>query len=77
MIDVLSWFRKPQIEVGDLVQWDQNGTLQLAEPTQVRFISECRQWVIVQGSNTGLPMGEMVLVSKQRRAKNPPHRGSR
>jgi hypothetical protein len=55
-----------EIGVGDLVQWESNGVVQLPQPTRVRAIKEHEgaQWVFVEGSETGIPMAEAVLQEK-------------
>jgi hypothetical protein len=55
-----------KIAVGDLVQWEANGTLRLERPTAVRAIQEHEgaQWVFVEGSETGIPMSEVLLDQK-------------
>lgn len=56
------------IAVGDLVQWESGGILRLEQPTQVRAIQEYEgtQWVFVEGSETGIPMSEVILDQKAR-----------
>lgn len=58
---------KPQeIAVGDYIQWEIGGVLQLDAPRQVRAIQnhEGDDWVFVKGSETGIPMNEAILESK-------------
>lgn len=57
-------------QVGDLVQWESAGVLQLDKPTRVRWVSEDGQWVAVDGSDAGIPMTE-VLVHERARAAPP------
>ncbi len=47
--------------VGDLVQWEQKGVLRFEKPLRVRFVSEDKQWVAVEGSRTGIPMSEVIV----------------
>lgn len=47
--------------VGDFVQWESNGALQFSTPLRVRFISEDGAWVAVEGSETGIPMDEVIV----------------
>lgn len=51
--------------VGDAIQWEQNGVLKLEKPRRVRAITveDEREWVFVEDSETGIPMEE-VLVQK-------------
>ncbi len=57
---------KGKVEVGDWVQWESGGALQFANPHQVRAIKdhEGAEWVFVEGSETGIPMMEIVLEKK-------------
>lgn len=66
-------------KVGDLVQWEMEGNLQLAEAARVRAVQthDGKEWVFVDGSETGLPM-EQVIVEKQgpdQEAMQPPRLG--
>jgi hypothetical protein len=54
--------------VGDLIQWESQGTLQLQKPTRVRHVTDDGQWVAVEGSETGIPMNEVIV---QERAASP------
>jgi hypothetical protein len=47
--------------VGDLIQWESHGELHLPKPTRVRLVSEDGQWVAVDGSETGIPMNEVIV----------------
>jgi hypothetical protein len=47
-------------KVGDYVQWEQSGLLQLPEPKRVRGFSPDGKFALVDGSNTGLPVNELV-----------------
>jgi len=49
--------------VGDLIQWEANGVLQMETPRRVRAIREHEgaQWVFVEGSETGIPMAEVII----------------
>jgi hypothetical protein len=60
-------------KVGDLIQWEARGVLQLEKPMRVREVSQDGQWVAVEGSQTGIPMNE-VLVQEQasNQDKTPP-----
>ncbi|MEQ8604896.1 MAG: hypothetical protein RIB45_16400 [Marivibrio sp.] len=55
--------------VGDLIQWESQGVVQLQTPTRVRHISDDGSWVFVDGSETGIPMEETIVVQK---ADKPP-----
>jgi len=57
---------KKVAEVGDLVQWESSGVLKLPQPMRVRAVQEHEgaQWVFVEGSETGIPMAEVLLQEK-------------
>lgn len=50
--------------VGDLIQWEVDGVLQPEAPMRVRLVTPDGNWVAVEGSETGLPM-EQVIVQKR------------
>ncbi|MFF0947567.1 hypothetical protein ACFYE9_07820 [Rhizobium leguminosarum] len=58
--------------VGDLVQWESQGALQFPKPLRVRFISDDGEWVVVEGSQTGIPMSEVIVESKAPTQKTAP-----
>jgi hypothetical protein len=47
-------------QVGDYVQWESAGALQFREPARVREISADGQFAFVEGSATGLPVGQLM-----------------
>jgi hypothetical protein len=47
--------------VGDLVQWEIGGVLQMEAPMRVRLVTEDGRWVAVEGSETGIPMEQVVV----------------
>lgn len=47
--------------VGDLVQWESEGVLKFNAALQVRAVSSDGQWAFVEGSETGIPMDEIVV----------------
>lgn len=47
-------------KVGDWVQWDVNGSLQLPEPLRVRQITPDGQFAMLEGSSTGIPIGQLI-----------------
>ncbi|TPG39528.1 hypothetical protein EAH79_12415 [Sphingomonas koreensis] len=55
-------------KVGDLIQWEVGGALQMEKPMRVRAVSDDGQWVAVEGSETGIPMSEVMV---QERATAP------
>ena len=58
--------------IGDAVQWESQGALQFAQPRRVRAISEDGDWVFVDGSETGIPMNEVSVESREPPVKQPP-----
>lgn len=65
-----------EIEIGDLVQVDIDGTLVLPEPARVRAVREYEgeSWVFVEGSETGIRMKQVILQQKGSRDPKPPPR---
>lgn len=57
-------------KLGDLVQWESGGALQMEKPMRVRAISDDGQWVAVEGSETGIPMSEVIV--EERASATPP-----
>lgn len=56
--------------VGDLIQWESQGALQFETPRRVRWVSGDGGWLAVEGSDTGIPMSEVIV--DQSSAKAPP-----
>lgn len=50
--------------VGDFIQWEQGGALQLEAPMRVRWVSDDGTAVAVEGSSTGIPMSEVIVESR-------------
>lgn len=46
---------------GDYVQWESQGTLRFPNPLRVRHVSRDGEWVFVEGSETGIPMNEVIV----------------
>ena len=59
------------VRVGDYVQWEHKGVLQFKEPQRVRFVTDDGEWLAVDGSETGIPMNQ-VIVEKQTSDATPP-----
>jgi len=57
--------------VGDFVQWELHGVLQLETPLRVRFVSDDGEWVAVEGSRTGIPMSEVMVETPAPKHKPP------
>ncbi|MGA2299482.1 MAG: hypothetical protein ABSG77_02160 [Candidatus Acidiferrum sp.] len=47
-------------KIGDYVQWEQSGLLQLPEPKKVRGLFPDGKFALVDGSNTGIPVEELI-----------------
>jgi hypothetical protein len=47
--------------VGDLVQREIDGVLQMETPMRVRLVSEDGLWIAVEGSENGLPMEQVIV----------------
>lgn len=56
--------------VGDYVQWEPGGVLQFQEPARVREISPDGKFAFVDGSHTGLPVGELTRAKAPSNAPN-------
>lgn len=57
-------------KVGDYVQWEPKGILQFTEAKRIARISDDGAFVFVEGSTTGLPVGELTLKEKPSVAKD-------
>lgn len=58
--------------LGDLIQWESGGVLQFKEPQKVRAIHDDGAWVWVEGSNTAIPMNEVIVEHPSRGSFDPP-----
>ena len=56
--------------VGDLIQWESGGALRFERSLRVRWVSDDGQWVAVDGSDTGVPMSEVIV--QERATVTPP-----
>lgn len=59
-------------KVGDLVQWEVDGVLQLEKPLRVRQVSDDGAWIAVDGSETGLPMSQVIVEQRAGNQDKPP-----
>jgi len=62
--------------IGDLVQWESSGDLRLEKPLRVRCVSDDGNWIAVEGSETGIPMEQVIVEERgqaDRRPVDPPH----
>jgi len=46
--------------IGDFVQWESDGVLRLLEPKRVRGFSEDLHWAFLDGSETGVPVSQLI-----------------
>ncbi len=58
--------------VGDLIQWEVGGLLQLEKPMRVRWVSDDAEWVAVEDSDTGIPMSEVIVQERTEALRSPP-----
>lgn len=58
-------------QVGDYVQWESQGALQFKEPVKVLSISTDHTHAFVEGSATGLPVGQLVRAAAPARVPVP------
>jgi hypothetical protein len=63
---------KPEISVGDYVQWVSTGVAQFTEATRVRAISDDGDWAFVEGSKTGVPMSELEILQRPKAGRSAP-----
>lgn len=57
--------------VGDLIQWESSGALCLERPMRVRLVSPDGQWVAVEGSETGIPMSQVIVEDRTAASPSP------
>jgi hypothetical protein len=62
---------KPTVKVGEFVQWGSGGVLQFEEPRRVARLSDDGQFVFVDNSRTGLPIGEVTVVETKTNTGTP------
>lgn len=51
----------PVFEAGDYVQWENQGVIMFALARRIEWVSDDGQWVMVEGSKTGLPISQLIL----------------
>jgi hypothetical protein len=59
-----------EIRVGDMVQWESQGSLALNSARRLTGFSDDGEWAFLEGSPTGIPAGELRLVEKAPAAAN-------
>lgn len=60
--------------VGDLIQWESRGELRFERPMRVRLVTDDGQWVAVEGSESGVPMSEVIVRERPLTPATPPPR---
>lgn len=63
---------KPTPQVGDYVQWESQGQLQLKEPKQIKGFSDDGEWAFLEGSATGVPVKELTVEDRPADPLPPP-----
>jgi hypothetical protein len=48
------------LKMGDFVQWELNGVLQLPEPMRIQAFTPDRKFAILEGSHTGVPVEQLL-----------------
>ena len=66
----------PEPEIGDLVQVEIGGALQLEKPMRIRAIQEHdgQKWAFIEGSEAGIPMNQIII--EKTGGKSPPPGGT-
>jgi hypothetical protein len=62
------------VDTGDLVQWTSGGVDQFETPRRVQSVHrrDGKEWAFVEGTNTGVPLSELTVVSPKSGAAAPP-----
>lgn len=50
-----------EAKVGDFIQWERDGVLQMPAPARVRHVTDDGDWAFVDGSETGIPMSQTIV----------------
>ncbi len=58
--------------IGDFVQWEASGVLRLPQPARVREISADGKFALIDGSNTGIPVSELIKEQAPAAGSPPP-----
>jgi len=59
-------------KIGDFVQWESLGVLQFQEPKCIQSFSEDGSYAFVEGSKTGLPVKDLIVVERPEALGNTP-----
>lgn len=68
---------KPEVEVGDYIQWNSQGADQFEEPRKVTRFSEDGVFVFVSGSSTGIPIEQVTKCDVHLGEKEAGEKGSK
>jgi hypothetical protein len=62
------------VDTGDLVQWTSGGVDQFETPRRVQSVHRRngKEWAFVAGTNTGVPLSELTVVTPKSGAPAPP-----
>ena len=62
------------VDTGDLVQWTSGGVDQFERPRRVQSVHrrDGKEWAFVEGTNTGVPLSELAVVTPKSGATAPP-----
>jgi hypothetical protein len=52
---------KPNVKIGDFIQWESQGQIQFVEPRRVIGFSDDGQYLFIEGTNTGIPVVEATV----------------
>jgi hypothetical protein len=63
---------RAKAKVGDFVQWVSGGVAQFVEPVRVRALSDDGDWAFVEGTQTGISMSELEVVTAPKPNRPPP-----
>ena len=62
------------VDTGDLVQWTSGGVDQFETPRRVQSVHrrDGKEWAFVEGTNTGVPLSELTVVTPKSDAASRP-----
>ena len=56
--------QEQRFKTGDYVQWESRGVLQMPEAKRIRGLSEDGKWAFLEGSDTGVPVTELIAEAR-------------